>query len=99
MLERRAFLHQVVFQESKAVALGKDGSLVMQRAIFKVEHKVVGYGITVRDLGQVTLCESIPLECSKRKKAMHKSFGVAHANFFGSERRRTGQYASDHCKQ
>ena len=56
-----------------------------------MEHEVVSDGIAVRELGHVTLGESIALHGSKNKKTMYQAFGVAHIHFFSADGRRTGQ--------
>jgi hypothetical protein len=82
-----------------SAALGKGGGLVMHRAIFKMEHEVVGYGFADRGLGQITLGESLSLHCSEYKKTVNQAFGVAYANFFGMEERWAEQCARQHSDQ
>jgi hypothetical protein len=79
MRKLRAFLHQVIAQQTEISALRVDCSFIVERTILKVQRELHGYLIVTRALDQVTERESSPIEGTEHQKSARNAFVVKNS--------------------
>jgi hypothetical protein len=85
-------LHQTVAYELKALPLGIDGRLFMDRTVLEAEHKSRGDSIFAHGLDQVAISQHLAVQCAEYEKTVQGTLGVAYRN--GLRRQHAGPECS-----
>jgi hypothetical protein len=78
--EGRTFLYMVIGDELEMPALREDRRFVIDRTIFETEEQPRSDPVPTDDLVEVAYGQYAAFFCPQRKKAMFRSFHMAHGN-------------------
>jgi len=76
MREGRPFLNQVIADQPKRAALGKDRRIVIGRAVFEVKDQPAGHAIATDVLDQVAIGDNRTVERAQHQETMDQAFRV-----------------------